>query len=311
MSTSSNKRCASPEALGDKSEKRTKLTSEILASDPVSSEIEACFSQTQANVVPTSTSDSSLRQKKNQKTPEIKKRLKINKLAAPRPFPAVAASASATGPCSSHTEGKNYICLTRKTSLSAYMRRCKNLVVNDGYVALLLSRLKCSPIASYSRYKTLHLHAAGAAIPLLLQLTSAFPSISPFSRDEIHTEISTGTVEVRDEIIPEDEEEDIAYRTRGKSTLYVIIRIGGDMSEENATEHPKSSKPQLKPKKSTKRREILVYKEPEQEQESIWPCTTTGPSFASHLFSRVSSELEFLFDHHTLATPWLSITFFR
>jgi len=113
------------------------------------------------------------------------------------------------------------------------------------------------------------LHAAGAAIPLLLQLTSAFPSISPFSRDEIHTEISTGTVEVRDEIIPEDEEEDIAYRTRGKSTLYVIIRIGDDMSEENATEQPKSSKPRLKPKKSTKRREILVYKEPEQEQESI------------------------------------------
>lgn len=145
MSTSSNKRCASPEALGDKSEKRTKLTSEILASDPVPSEIEACSSQTQANV-PTSTSDSSLRQKKNQKTPETKKRVKINKLAAPRPFPAVAASASATGPCSSHTEGKNYICLTRKTSLGAYMRRCKNLVVNDGYVALLLSRSKCSPI---------------------------------------------------------------------------------------------------------------------------------------------------------------------
>lgn len=303
MSTSSNKRCASPEALEDKSEKRTKLTSEILASDPVSLEIEVCSSQIQANV-PTSTSDSSLRQEKNQKTPEIKKRVKINKLAAPRPFPAVAASASATGPCSSHTEGKNYICLTRKTSLGAYMRRCKNLVVNDGYVAPLLLRLKCDPITNYSRYKTLHLHAAGAAIPLLLQLTCAFPSISPFSRDEIHTEISTGTVEVRDEIIPEDEEEDIAYRTRAKSTLYVIIRIGDGLSEEEVTEHLKSSKPRSKPKKSTKRREILVYKEPEQEQESIWPWTV-------FCFSRISFELELLFDHHTPAIPWLSITSFR
>jgi len=145
MSTSSNKRCASPEALEDKSEKRTKLTSEILASDLVSSEIEARSSQAQANP-PTSTSDLSLGQEKNQKDPEIKKRVKINKLAAPRPFPAVAASASATGPFSSHTEGKNYICLTRKMSLGAYMRRCKNLVVNDGYVALLVLRSKCGLI---------------------------------------------------------------------------------------------------------------------------------------------------------------------
>jgi len=149
MSTSSNKRCASPEALGDKSEKRTKLTPEILASDPVSSEIGAPSSETQANV-PTSTSNSSLRQEENQKKLEIKKRVKINKLAAPRPFPAVAASASATGPCSSHTEGKNYICLTRKTPLGAYMRRCKNLVVNDGYVSLILLRPKYGPINQLS-----------------------------------------------------------------------------------------------------------------------------------------------------------------
>lgn len=252
MSTSLNKRRTSPEALKEKSEKRLKLASEIiLASDPVSStEIQARSSQIQPNAT-TLISDSLPEQVKNKI--KIKKRVKINKLPAPKPFPAVAASVSATGPRSSHTEGKNYICLTRKTSLGAYMRRCKNLVVND-------------------RYKTLHLHAAGAAIPLLLQLTCAFPPIIPFSRDEIHTEISTGTVEVQDEIIPEDEEEDLAYRTRGKSTLYVIFRIGDGLSEQSnlkVTGHPKPSKSRSKPKKSTEGREILVYQEPEQEQEAI------------------------------------------
>jgi hypothetical protein len=54
-------------------------------------------------------------------------------LTAPRPFPVVAASASATGPRSTHKEGKNFICLTRKSSLGAYLRRCKDLVAVDGY----------------------------------------------------------------------------------------------------------------------------------------------------------------------------------
>lgn len=290
MSTSSNKRRTSPEALKEKSEKRLKLASEIkLASDPVSStEIQARSSQIQPNAT-TLISDSLPEQAKIKI--KIKKRVKINKLPAPKPFPAVAASVSATGPRSSHTEGKNYICLTRKTSLGAYMRRCKNLVVNDRYIVSLLSCPKCGLIASCSRYKTLHLHAAGAAIPLLLQLTCAFPPIIPFSRDEIHTEISTGTVEVQDEIIPEDEEEDLAYRTRGKSTLYVIFRIGDGLSEQSnlkVTGHPKPSKSRSKPKKSTEGREILVYQEPEQEQEAIWPFTTIGPFFAPYLFTNLA-----------------------
>jgi ribonuclease P/MRP protein subunit RPP20 len=65
--------------------------------------------------------------------PGIKRR-RINKLVPPRPFPTVPASVSATGPRSAHTEGKNYICLTRKTSLGAYMRRCKDVVLKDGCV---------------------------------------------------------------------------------------------------------------------------------------------------------------------------------
>lgn len=60
------------------------------------------------------------------------KRPKIKKLTPPRPFPAVPTSASATGPRSAHSEGKNYICITRKTSLAAYLRRCKDVILEDG-----------------------------------------------------------------------------------------------------------------------------------------------------------------------------------
>jgi len=59
-------------------------------------------------------------------------RRRINKLNAPRPFPTVPTSVNATGPRSSHREGTNMICLTRKTGLGAYMRRCKNVIVQDG-----------------------------------------------------------------------------------------------------------------------------------------------------------------------------------
>ena len=64
-----------------------------------------------------------------------KTRPRIRKLMPPRPFPTVPTSVSATGPRSGHREGKNMICLTRKTSLGHYMRRCKNIIIMDGYVA--------------------------------------------------------------------------------------------------------------------------------------------------------------------------------
>ena len=57
---------------------------------------------------------------------------RINKLVPPRPFPTVPTSVSATGPCSSHKEGKNLICITRKTSLACYLRRCKDIIIKDG-----------------------------------------------------------------------------------------------------------------------------------------------------------------------------------
>lgn len=62
-----------------------------------------------------------------------KPRQNIRKLVPPRPFPTVPTSVSATGPRSAHKEGKNYICLTRKTPLGAYLRRCKDVILKDGY----------------------------------------------------------------------------------------------------------------------------------------------------------------------------------
>ena len=59
-------------------------------------------------------------------------RRRINKLVPPRPFPTVPTSVSATGPRSSHKEGKNLICITRKTSLACYLRRCKDVIIKDG-----------------------------------------------------------------------------------------------------------------------------------------------------------------------------------
>ena len=59
-------------------------------------------------------------------------RRRINKLVPPRPFPTVPTSVSATGPRSNHKEGKNLICITRKTTLASYLRRCKDIIIKDG-----------------------------------------------------------------------------------------------------------------------------------------------------------------------------------
>lgn len=65
-----------------------------------------------------------------------KPRRRVNKLVPPRPYPSVPTSVSATGPRSAHNEGKNLICLTRKTPLGAYLRRCKDVILKDGYEIL-------------------------------------------------------------------------------------------------------------------------------------------------------------------------------
>ena len=77
----------------------------------------------------------------SQPTKPEAKRPRIKKLTPPRPFPTVPASVSATGPRSARSEGKNYICITRNTPLAAYLRRCKDVVLEDGWVASFLTCL--------------------------------------------------------------------------------------------------------------------------------------------------------------------------
>ncbi|KAF7305191.1 Ribonuclease P protein subunit p20 [Mycena kentingensis (nom. inval.)] len=185
-------------------------------------------------------------------------RRQITRLAPPRPFPTVPLGVSASGPRSAHIEGKNRICITRKTPLAAYLRRCKKVILEDGY-------------------KTLHLSAMGAAIPHLVQLSVSLPPILPFSADEISTEITTGTVEVQDEIVPDDEDEDIEYRTRGKSTLMIVLKIGdgGEDPPDRVKRakprpaNPAKSMPIVAPPKTAGGPRRVVLAEPDQDDMEI------------------------------------------
>ena len=103
--------------------KRVKVTSE--SNQPAAPSV----SIPSAPVLPPA-QDAASESQKEQERKLVRK--KITKLAPPRPFPTVPTSVAATGPRSSHREGRNLICLTRRTKLGAYMRRCKNLILKDG-----------------------------------------------------------------------------------------------------------------------------------------------------------------------------------
>lgn len=119
----------------------------------------------------------------------------------------------------------------------------------------------------------------GAAIPVLLQLVAALPPILPFSRDEIRYEIKTRTVEAQDEIIPEGEDDDISYQTRGKSVLDIVFKIGDGEFEGDRTAirkysagksvgktYPPRSKIDVTKKgKTADAKSAVVFEEPEQE----------------------------------------------
>jgi hypothetical protein len=77
--------------------------------------------------------------------PPTNSRRRIRKLQPPRPFPTVPTSVSATGPRSAHQEGKNLICITRRTPLGAYMRRCKDVIIKDGCVFTLSDNATMNP----------------------------------------------------------------------------------------------------------------------------------------------------------------------
>ncbi|KAF8515896.1 hypothetical protein JB92DRAFT_2913000 [Gautieria morchelliformis] len=172
------------------------------------------------------------------------RRENIRKLAPPRPFPTVPTSVSASGPKSAHKEGKNLICVTRHTPLAAYLSRCKKLLVEEGY-------------------NMIQLHGMGAAIPHLLTLSVTLPRILPFAKDDIQIEVRTGTIEVLDEVIPDDEDEDISLRTRGKGGVSVILKIrgaGDRAGADNSTSVAGSGG-------KGKQRQVIVVQEQEQDEE--------------------------------------------
>jgi hypothetical protein len=118
----------------------------------------------------------------------------------------------------------------------------------------------------------------GAAIPHLLQLTCALPPILPFPQDEIHTEVTTGTVEVQDEVLPQNDDDDMTYETRGKSTLRIVFKIGDGIFEGDKTGSRKyaggkgggkalriGGKKGKAKETSDDRPSEIVFEEPEQE----------------------------------------------
>lgn len=113
-------------------------------------------------------------------------------------------------------------------------------------------------------YKSLHLSALGAAIPHLCKLVESLPEVLPFSPEEIRREILTGTVDVQDELVPDDEDEDITYRTRAKSSLSVVITIG-DGADESI---PGGSKWGPRGKRRKRRRTEGGAEDEPDEQES-------------------------------------------
>lgn len=135
-----------------------------------------------------------------------KPRPKIVKLAPRRPFPTVPTSSNATGPKSKRKEGNNMICVTRRTELGAYLRQCRDLFVKYDY-------------------KEIRLAAMGAAIPHAVMLATSLPTILPYDQSEIKTKITTGSVTVMDEVIPEDEDDEGGTQNRTKGSVDIVISI--------------------------------------------------------------------------------------
>jgi Rpp20 subunit of nuclear RNase MRP and P len=122
------------------------------------------------------------------------------------------------------------------------------------------------------RYKSLHLNAMGAAIPHLVQLSVLLPRILPFPPDDVRTEIHTGTVEVQDELVPDDEDEDISYQMRAKSTLRVVIKIGDGIDDRgDATRTKRVSGVKQKDTVARSQHTVtqIVVQEPEQMDPDI------------------------------------------
>ncbi|KDE06146.1 hypothetical protein MVLG_03561 [Microbotryum lychnidis-dioicae p1A1 Lamole] len=80
------------------------------------------------------------------------------------------------------------------------------------------------------RCRCLSIHGMGAAIPLALSLGLAIRDALPGGSSDaemssVQMEVTTGSVEVSDEITPEDEDDDLLYQNRIKSTVSIQLSV--------------------------------------------------------------------------------------
>lgn len=109
----------------------------------------------------------------------------------------------------------------------------------------------------------------GAAIPICLTLAASLPDILPHGPSQIRTDILTGTVQVRDEIIPEDDDEDVSYSDRSKSTVSVTLIIQDGVDETRPAKKYAIGEKRQRRKKGQKRKEEIVMSEPDQEDMEV------------------------------------------
>lgn len=123
----------------------------------------------------------------------------------------------------------------------------------------------------------------GAAIPHLATLAVSLPDVLPFASDEVHLSVLTGSAQVQDEVIPDDEDEDISYQTREKSILNIVFTVGDgdDNVPPNVAKNTtgKTGSKRVKRTGGNKQREKgeervhepeqIVFPEPEQEEMDL------------------------------------------
>jgi hypothetical protein len=144
----------------------------------------------------------------------------------------------------------------------------------------LLPRSPCPRVATDAlcRHKTLHLSALGAAIPLLATLAASLPDALPYAPGRLRTELRTGTVLCQDELVPDDEDADVAYETRGKSSLMVTIMLdGGDPEPEDAPPvAPQAAAPKTQQAAAPKTQQAATAKMPQNMQQPAAPAAKKG-----------------------------------
>jgi hypothetical protein len=98
-------------------------------------DLEVTDAQNKPHGTQSSTKKLSRTKKKNTQGPgPLAPKPKIIKLKPARPYPTVPTSSSATVPKSRRAEGRNEICVTRRTELGSYLRQCRDVLTRDGYV---------------------------------------------------------------------------------------------------------------------------------------------------------------------------------